>query len=62
MPKYFTEVDRWISHECRLVKAGETFETEFPGGIKLKPGDTLREIKAEKPKQSLSDGSAPRTR
>lgn len=32
MPKYLTDVDRWISHEARMVKAGEEFETEFPKG------------------------------
>lgn len=47
MPKYITDVDRWLSHECRMVKAGETFETEFPKGMRL--SDTLRQVKAEKP-------------
>jgi hypothetical protein len=57
MPRYVTDVDRWISHECRLVKAGEVFETTFPEGMKL--GETLREIKPEKLKKAKSD--APQT-
>jgi hypothetical protein len=50
MPKYITDVDRWISHECRMVKAGEEFDTEFPKAPDGKPmrlGDTLREIVRE---------------
>jgi hypothetical protein len=43
MPKYITDVARWISHENRMVAAGETFETEFPKGMKL--SDTLREVR-----------------
>ena len=52
MPKYITDVDRWISHENRQVKAGEEFETEFPSGPDGKPmrlSETLREIPAEEP-------------
>lgn len=35
MPRYITEQDLWLSHENRMVKAGEEFETEFPKAIKL---------------------------
>ena len=45
MPKYITDVDRWLSHENRLVKAGEEFETEFPlapDGKPMRLSDTLR--------------------
>lgn len=60
MPRYVTDVDRWISHECRLVKAGETFETTFPEGMKL--GETLREIKPEKvEKAKKAKSDAPQT-
>lgn len=51
MPRYITDVDRWISHESRLVRAGEEFETEFPLGPEGKPmrlSETLREIKPAK--------------
>lgn len=51
MAKYISDVDRWISHESRMVKAGEEFETEFPKGPEGKPmrlSETLREIKPAK--------------
>lgn len=51
MAKYITDVDRWISHESRLVKAGEEFDTEFPKGPEGKPmrlAETLREVKPSK--------------
>jgi hypothetical protein len=50
MPKYITDVDRWISHESRLVKAGEEFDTEFPkgpDGKDMKLSDTLRLVKSK---------------
>ena len=47
MAKYITDVDRWISHESRMVKAGEEFETEFPKGMRL--SETLREVAPTKP-------------
>ena len=62
MAKYITDVDRWISHESRLVKAGEEFETEFPKGPEGKPmrlGETLREIKhatGQKPELKAQTG------
>ena len=66
MAKYLTDVDRWLSHECRLVKAGTEFETEFPKGPEGKPmrlSDSLREIKpakasskAEVKSESTDDG------
>jgi hypothetical protein len=46
MAKYITDVDRWLSHENRMVKAGEEFETEFPKGMRL--SETLREVKPQK--------------
>lgn len=46
MAWYITDVDRWISHESRMVKAGQEFETEFPKGMRL--SETLREIKPPK--------------
>ena len=51
MAKYITDIDRWISHESRMAKAGEEFETEFPKGPEGKPmrlSETLREIKPSK--------------
>jgi hypothetical protein len=51
MPKYITDVDRWISHESRMVKAGEEFDTEFPAGPGGKPmrlGEGLREVVTKK--------------
>lgn len=51
MPKYITDVKRWLSHENRMVEAGEEFETEFPMAADGKPmrlSDTLRLV--EEPK------------
>lgn len=46
MAKYISTVDRWISHESRMVKAGEEFECEFPflEGKPMRLGRTLREV------------------
>jgi hypothetical protein len=44
--RYITDVDRWISHESRLVKAGQEFDCDFPKGMRL--SDTLREVKTNK--------------
>jgi len=30
MPKYLAVNDIWLSHENRLIRAGEEFETTFP--------------------------------
>lgn len=63
MPKYKTTVNRWISHECREVLAGEEFETEFPNGPDGKPmrlGPTLtlvEEEKARKPQKGANEDS-----
>lgn len=54
MPKYISQVDRWISHENRTVKAGEEFETEFPLGPDGKPmrlGETLKLVEEDKPRK-----------
>ena len=57
MPKYITDVDRWISHESRMVKAGEEFECEFPKGMRL--SDTLRLVKPTKQKpEPVESGEA----
>lgn len=36
MPKYLAVNDIWLSHENRLIRAGEEFETTFP---KVKTAD-----------------------
>lgn len=44
MATYKAIVDTWLSHECRTVKAGTVFETEFPEikeGVPMKIGDNL---------------------
>ena len=62
MPKYITDVDRWISHENRKVLAVDEFETEFPKAPDGKPmrlGDNLREVepaKADKPSKAGKSG------
>ena len=55
MPKYVSDVDRWLSHENREVKAGEEFETTFPagpGGKAMELGDSLHLIEPEKSKNT----------
>lgn len=64
MPKYTAVRDTWLSHECRLVKAGETFVTDFPkvGGKPMALSDNLMLAKVEKVekevKASLGEGGA----
>lgn len=56
--KYIANVDMWLSHECRLVKAGDEFETTFPNGATGKPmvlGDNLTEVKAKEKKPKADD-------
>lgn len=49
MARYLAHADTWISHECRLVKAGEEFEAEFPKHMEL--GKNLELVKPEKAKK-----------
>ncbi|TPQ24933.1 hypothetical protein [Methylomonas koyamae] len=35
MPKYIAHSKTWLSHENRLVDAGQEFDTTFPEGMKL---------------------------
>jgi hypothetical protein len=48
MAKYVAKRDTWLSHECRLVSAGEEFDTEFPAGMKL--ADNLELVEQKKAK------------
>lgn len=45
MAKYLALRDTWLSHENRLIKAGDEFEAVFPEGMKfsdnIRPADTL---------------------
>ena len=62
--RYTTDVDRWLSHETRMVRAGEEFDTEFPKAADGKPmrlGNTLREVKpliADKPAKAGTSGDS----
>ncbi len=49
MTTYIAVRDTLISHEGRIVKAGEQFETKFPEGMRI--CDNLKEVKAEKEKK-----------
>ncbi|WP_347989489.1 hypothetical protein [Methylomonas sp. AM2-LC] len=44
MARYIASEDLLLSHECRIVKAGEEFETTFPKGMVL--GDNVQLVKA----------------
>jgi hypothetical protein len=41
MAKYLANRETWLSHECRLVKEGEVFETELPPETVLDDNLTL---------------------
>lgn len=49
MAKYIAKRDTWLSHECRLVKEGQEFDTEFPKGMKL--GSNIEPVKAKEDKK-----------
>lgn len=58
MPKYRALRTTLLAHECRVVKEGEEFVTEFPAGMRL--GDNLElveEVKPQKGKASKPDES-----
>lgn len=57
MPRYIALRDTWLSHECRLVKEGHEFTTEFPEGMKL--GGNLQLVEDEKPAAKGKKGPAP---
>ena len=40
MAKYIVLRDTWLSHECRVARAGEEIEAEFPRGMRL--GENLQ--------------------
>lgn len=52
MPKYLIKRDTYISHEGRMVKAGEKVTIEWPEGCKPRVfGDNMEPIDdAEKPR------------
>lgn len=58
MPKYIANRDTWLSHENRLVKAGDEFTTTFPKvkvdgkEVDMKLGDNLELVKESKAKPS----------
>ena len=59
--RYITDVDRWLSHENRMAKAGEEFETEFPlapDGKPMRLGETMREVKTEPEAKGKADKSS----
>jgi len=57
MPRYIALRDTWLSHECRLVKEGQEFTTEFPEGMKL--SGNLQLVEDEKPVAKGKKGPAP---
>lgn len=59
MPRYIAHADTLLSHECRLVKAGDEFDTTFPEGMKLSGNLQLIEPEGKRAKaggkQEVSD-------
>lgn len=55
MAKYLAKRDIWISHDSRLVREGEEFETVFPtvNGQPMRLGDSLELI------PDVQEGKAP---
>lgn len=54
MPKYIALRDTWLSHDNRLVKEGEQFETTFPKvklpdgkEVDMRLGDNLQPVEEE---------------
>jgi hypothetical protein len=63
MARYLAHDRIWLSHESRLVEAGETFETTFPKHMKfgsnIEPLDKKRAPKpAPEPMTSVDPDSA----
>lgn len=56
MAKYLCVKDTWLSHECRLVKAGDEFEAEFPKGMKL--GENLKIVTGGSKKPAVTAGTS----
>lgn len=58
MPHYLAQTTTWLSHENRMVKAGERFETTFPkikgqpmrlsSNIELLPDEPVKPAKTGK--------------
>lgn len=61
MPKYKAKSKIWLSHENRMVEAGEIFETTFPkvGGKEMRLSDNLELIKPDKPVKSTAKNKEP---
>jgi hypothetical protein len=63
MAEYIAHTDLWLSHECRLVKAGEKFTTNFPKAkvdgkeVEMRLSDNLELVKPTKGKKP--DGDEP---
>lgn len=57
MAKYLCNTDTWISHESRMVKAGQEFETSFPSfnGKPMRLGPNLTLIDGEQDEQKEVD-------
>lgn len=62
MARYLATRDTWLSHECRLVKAGEEFDAEFPAHMKLgenlalvQEGGSLKAVKPGKGQSGAAD-------
>jgi len=53
MPRYVALRDLWLSHESRIVREGEEFETTFPevNGKPMALGESLRLVEPEKRKR-----------
>lgn len=62
MATYIAHRDTWLSHENRLAKAGDKFETTFPKvkgadgkEADMRLGDNLELVKDEKPAKSKGE-------
>lgn len=63
MPRYIAHSDTWLSHECRMVKAGNEFETTFPKAknakgeeVEMRLGANLSLVEEEKAKGGRARG------
>lgn len=60
MPKYLAIRDTLLSHESRVVKAGEEFETTFPevNGKAMKLGDNLKLVNSKDAAKAAAEAEA----
>ena len=55
MARYLAKEKTWLSHECRMIEAGQEFDAEFPKDMKL--GNNLEMVKPKKAAKEEDKGA-----